>query len=133
MSYWTITFPGTADYLREVRRFTARMLRDVAGTADVVQVASELAANAVLHTASGQPEGTFTLHLATFANRWKVRVDDEGSTTTPHVLPVGGDDIPAGGGLAIVAGLSSAWGVLGDENRRAVWAEMPFPSKARHG
>jgi anti-sigma regulatory factor (Ser/Thr protein kinase) len=121
MSYVSIYFPGEAVYLSEVRRFTAKVLGDVPGVDDVVQIASELAANAILHTASGEEGGTFTLHLATFSDRWQVRVDDQGGETFPSVCTAGEDD-GAGRGLAVVAALSRCWGVLGDSYSRAVWA-----------
>ena len=134
MAYWSATYPATVDYLKGLRRFMRGMLRDVPGTNDVVQIASELAANAILHTASGEEGGTFTLHLATFSDHWHVRVDDQGGPNMPTVQPSAEATADAGRGLAVVAALSSAWGVLGDEYGRAVWAEIPFPdSEAHHG
>ncbi|WP_194904405.1 ATP-binding protein [Catenulispora rubra] len=114
-------------YLHEIRQLTAGMLQKTPGHEDVVQIVSELAANAILHTASGEPGGTFTIHLAAFTNRWQVRVDDAGSLTTPQVLPVAEDNVTAGGGLAIVAALASTWSVFGDQYGRAVLVEIPFP------
>lgn len=127
MSYWSVSFPGTTEYLREVRRFTAGALQKAFGSEDVVQVASELAANAILHTTSGQPGGTFTVHLAARPRLWQIRVDDQGAFTTPQIRPATANHLAAGG-LAIVAALSSAWGVIGDEYGRAVWAEISFPA-----
>jgi anti-sigma regulatory factor (Ser/Thr protein kinase) len=128
MSYVSIFFPGSAMYLSEVRRFTAKVLGDVPGVDDVVHVASELSANAIQHTASGEPGGTFTLHLAAFSDRWQVRVDDQGAPTFPRALSATElQNDEAGRGLAVVSELASTWGVLGDQYSRAVWAEVVFP------
>ena len=128
MSYVSISFPGTARYLSEVRMWTTKILGDVPEAADVVQIVSELAANAVLHTASGEEGGSFTLHIATYANRWQIRMDDHGGPTAPAVLTPATDD-EAGRGLAIVEALADAWGVVGDEYGRAVWAEVGIPEE----
>jgi hypothetical protein len=98
----------------------------------VVMAVSELAGNAIVHTASGEPGGQFVVHLAAFADRWQVRVDDEGSPNEPRVVVdlIDDDELgdsESGRGLAMVAAISKAWGVLGDRYARAVWAEIPYP------
>jgi hypothetical protein len=81
------------------------------------------------------------VRLEEFVDRWQVRVDDEGGPRVPHVclsrpieslddLDDFGDDLEAGRGLALVATVSSGWGVLGDQNARTVWAEILMPAKA---
>jgi anti-sigma regulatory factor (Ser/Thr protein kinase) len=133
MGYWSMTFPGEQQYLAEVRRFTSKMLGEKPGTDDVVLVASELAGNAIQHTDSGEPGGSFTLHLATFADHWTVRVDDAGGVSEPCVQLNDGFEDEAGRGLALVAAVSKSWGVLGDQYARAVWAEIPVPKEACRG
>lgn len=141
MSYWSRSFPGLPENLAEVRRFTQMVLGDAPGADLVVLAVSELAGNAIVHTASGAPGGQFAVHLAAFADRWQVRVDDEGSPTEPHVVVDGmADGVVADGidedtewdsesgrGLAMVASISRQWGVLGGRCARAVWAEIPYP------
>lgn len=132
MSYWSRSFPGLAEHLAEVRQFTQMVLGDAPGAELVVLAVSELAGNAIVHTASGAPGGQFVVHLAAFADRWQVRVDDAGSATEPHVVVDGIDgnadwDSESGRGLAMVASISEKWGVLGDRCARAVWAEIPYP------
>jgi len=135
MSYWSRSFPGLPEHLGDVRRFTRMVLGDAPGADLVVMAVSELAGNAIVHTASGAPDGQFVVHLAAFADRWKVRVDDEGSPSEPRVVvdaieedPEG--DSESGRGLAMVASISRTWGVLGDRCARAVWAEIPYPVAA---
>ena len=132
MSYWSRSFPGLAENLAEVRQFIQMVLGDAPGAELVVLAVSELAGNAIVHTASGAPGGQFVVHLAAFADRWQVRVDDAGSATEPHVVVDGMDaeddwDAESGRGLAMVASISRKWGVLGDRDARAVWAEIPYP------
>lgn len=138
MSYWSRSFRGIAECLSEVRHFTTAVLGDRPGVDLVVLAASELAGNAILHSASGDPGGQFVLHLAAFADRWQVRVDDAGGADVPRVCDTAGPldvegtadccGLPESGrGLALVAALSRNWGVLGDEYSRAVWAEIPHP------
>lgn len=138
MSYWSRSFPGLAENLSEVRQFTEMVLGDAPGAELVVMAVSELAGNAIVHTASGAVGGQFVVHLAAFSNRWQVRVDDEGSPTVPRVVVDGIQedsewDCESGRGLAMVAAISRKWGVLGDEFARAVWAEIPYPVRAESG
>jgi len=130
MPYYCITLPGSREYVHEARAWTEHVLGESQGADDVVLVASELATNAIRHTASGLPGGTFTLRLAAFTNRWRVRVDDAGGATEPQIQTVVDDEDEVGRGLAMVASLSSTWGVLGDCNARGVWAEIPIPPAA---
>jgi hypothetical protein len=132
MSYWSRSFPGLPEHLGEVRRFTQMVLGDAPGTELVVMAVSELAGNAIVHTASGAPDGQFVVHLAAFADRWKVRVDDEGSPSEPRVVVDAIEEDPewdseSGRGLAMVASISRKWGVIGGRCARAVWAEIPYP------
>lgn len=125
-----MTFDGCAESVGNARRFVAKAFGDCPG-ADVAQlVASELAGNAVKHSRSGQPGGVFTVHLAAFEDRWRIRVDDGGGPDEPSVKTEADQD-EAGRGLVLVAALSVEWGVLGDHYARAVWAEiLKLPERA---
>lgn len=141
MAYWSRSFEGLPEHLAVVREFTRTVIGESEGADLVELVASELAGNAIRHSESGRPEGQFTLHIATFLNRWHVRVDDNGGTTEPHVCtpPVikkakdldryGDEEVENGRGLALVEAVSSRWGVYGDKESRAVWAEIRIPGK----
>jgi len=142
VSYWSETFDGRPESASEVREFARKAIGDNEGADLVELVASELAGNAVRHSNSGEPGGQFTLHLAAFLNRWQVRVDDAGGLNVPHVcepkpiesiedLDAFGDEVEAGRGLALVAAISSRWGVLGDQTGRAVWVEILIPRAVR--
>jgi hypothetical protein len=73
-------FPGRRDQVGLARAVVARFLDGCPVAADVVLLVSELAANAVAHSASGQPGGTFTVR-ARIRNGGSVyaEVEDQGS------------------------------------------------------
>ena len=142
MPYWSKAFDGVPECVSEAREHTRKLLGDREGAVAVELVVSELAGNAVRHSDSGAPGGRFTVHLAGFYDRWQVRVDDEGGPNMPHVcVPVPmesakdldalGDEIEVGRGLTLVAAVSSAWGVLGDQAGRTVWVEILMPRIGR--
>lgn len=142
MPYWSKTFDGLPEHLTKVREFT-RLVAVGRDGADVVEmVASELAGNAIQHSASGRPGGKFILELADLRDGWQVRVVDEGGPQTPRLCPLAsiedaedldvlGDEVEAGRGLAMVAEVSSDWGVQGGQNSRAVWAKILIPDGPR--
>ena len=91
----TRSFPGQHSQIRQARHFIAAFLHGCPAAADAVLLASELCANAVTHSASGQPGGTFTLRAqAARDGRVHVEVEDQGSSwngnihaaTSPHGL-----------------------------------------------
>jgi two-component sensor histidine kinase len=127
VTYWSQSFDGLAERVADARRFAFKSLGDVPGVELVELVASELAANAVRHSYSGQPGGQFTLHLAAFDGGWRVRVDDAGGPSEPHIRVADAGKDEAGRGLALVAALSSDWGVIGDHYARGVWAKISTP------
>lgn len=127
-SYWTRTFDGLPEQVAEVREFVRRIVGDlVDGADDVELVASELAANAIRHSASGNPGGYFVVQVAAFSDAWHVRVTDQGSLGSPTPMDAEEAD-ETGRGLAVVIALTRAWGVIGGSaGHRTVWAEVPFP------
>jgi anti-sigma regulatory factor (Ser/Thr protein kinase) len=115
---------GEAAQVRAARRFVAELLGDDWPDVDAaVLLTSELAANAVLHSASGRPGGKFTVR-ATMQPRdylW-VEVEDEGGpwTQTPG-------DREAGHGLDIVRAIADDWGKDGGPvTGWIVWARVDW-------
>lgn len=138
MAYWARNFDGLPELVSEVRCFARQVVGDGAGADLVELVVSELASNAIRHSDSRRPAGTFTLHIGVFVDRWVVRVDDEGGPSEPYIctrpaiekvedLDECGDEMETGHGLAVVEAIASKWGVFGDERARAVWAEIQIP------
>jgi serine/threonine-protein kinase RsbW len=126
------SYPGRPDQVPRVRAFLARVLEGCPAAADVILLADELAANAVLHSHSGEPGGVFTVHVEACDGQWvRVGVEDEGGPTPPRlhtsVHAAGAKDTGEGGkGLQIVAALAGAWGVTGDVVARTVWFRLDW-------
>ncbi len=121
------TYPGRPDQVPEARAFVAAAVRDCAAADEVILMADEIAANAVLHSNSGQPGGVFTVRVEVCAGHWiQVLVDDGGSPKPPRLRETaqdgaGGIADPGGRGLRIVDELAEAWGVTGGVIGRTVW------------
>ncbi len=121
----TQTYPGRADQVPKVRAFVARAAAGCPAVDEVVLMADEIAANAVLHSRSGEPGGWFTVRVEVGAGQWVgVQVDDEGGPQPPRLRsgsPAGDGADGGGRGLRIVEVLADAWGVTGDVTGRTVW------------
>lgn len=115
-------FPGEAGQIREVRAFVAGTLGRSPAAEEAVLLASELAANAVVHTASGDG-GTFTVLLREDGGTVMVEVHDDGSETSPEAAPAGAPG-ESGRGLCLVDALAERWGHRGGREGRVVWFEV---------
>jgi anti-sigma regulatory factor (Ser/Thr protein kinase) len=118
------TFAGSPGEIRNVRDFVRQLLEGCPVVNDVILLASELATNAVRHTASGA-DGTFCVLVQAAGGRVRVEVHDMGSVTAPAVRH---SDPPreSGAGLAVVEAIASRWGFHGSQFGRVVWFEMDW-------
>lgn len=117
---YTASYPGRADQVRYVRRDLEKLLEDCPAADDIIACASELATNAVQHSRSRWPGGTFTLHVeVSWGDHVRIAVDDNGG---PWGETCSGPD--CGRGLLIVAGIAAQWGIAAPRDRasRTVWA-----------
>ena len=88
---------------------------------DLLSAATELASNAITHSASGQ-YGTFTMRVRT-APRWaRLEVTDQGTREGPPS--------PSNGwGLTIVGGVTDRAGTLTQlDGKRVAWCEVSWPA-----
>jgi anti-sigma regulatory factor (Ser/Thr protein kinase) len=119
-------FDGIPESVSEARRF-ARMLTTGHLLVDAVElVVSELATNAVEHTDTGKPGGSFVLEAEIYPAHVWVAVVDMGADTKPDPSP---DDpanttAVAGRGLFLVDALAATWGSEQVRVGRRVWAEI---------
>jgi serine/threonine-protein kinase RsbW len=120
---WRRVFAGDQAQLSTMRRWLEVLLPPCPARDDVVMVASELAANAILHTAS-RDTGSFAVEISWSTGSVQVGVADNGAPSGPRIVedPDGED----GRGLVIVRELSVGHGVSGDERGRLVWARVPW-------
>ena len=123
---WTRTFRGTPASVPEARRFVAELLAGCPARETLMTCVSELCANAIAHTASGDG-GVFIVEVDCPRDGVaRVAVTDEGADDVPAA---GALDLSAEGGrgLAMVAACTSRWGFAEAYPGRTVWAEASWP------
>ena len=118
---WRKVFRGEERQLSGVRRWLASLLPACPALDDVTLVATELASNAICHTASGQG-GSFTVEVTWWRSVVRIGVADGGGPAQPQVIEE--PDSERGRGLLLVSGLSLRTGVCGDQRGRLVWADL---------
>jgi len=120
------TFCGTPASVPDARRFVAELLVGCPARDVLMTCVSELCANAITHTASGDG-GMFIVSVAYPRDGVaRIAVTDEGGSSVPSV---GAFDMAAEGGrgLAMVAAYTSRWGWAEAYPGRTVWAEACWP------
>lgn len=141
-------FPGRADQVPQARHWVCAVLGTAGAVAvdDAVLVVSELATNALRHSASGSPGGKFAVVVQTAGDTVVLHVRDQGQRRT-HRVDDGthaADGDGHGHGMAVVAALSAAWGIAvadvacgntrdaGDPlaGGRCTWCRLPAPAGA---
>lgn len=119
-------FPGHASSVSQARRFVAGVLGEgFPGRDEVLLLVSEIAANAVRHSASGDG-GEFEVAVSVAGGLVRVEVGDQGGASEPRLTDEdsAADALTGGRGLRIVDALAAKWGHAGDELGRVVWFEM---------
>ncbi len=121
---WEHAYPGTTDQVRHVRAALRDYLSDCPVADDVIHLLSELSANAIVHSDSGQSGGTFTVRAHHFPDSYVWgEVEDQGSdwdgnlprsAIHPH-------------GLYFLQMLASAYGVERIRRVRIVWFRIDYP------
>ena len=119
----TATYPGSAEYVSAVRADLHALLADCPVADDVILCASELAANAALHSDSRQPGGTFTVRTMISPGHYvRIDVEDRGGLWEPAVSSPDRHH-----GLDILCALASDWDIEDDQVNRTVWAVFDWP------
>jgi serine/threonine-protein kinase RsbW len=122
----SVTYPGSPEHIRAVRADLRSLLRDCPMADDVILCASELAANAAIHSRSRLPGGTFTIRAKISHGDYAwIEVEDYGGPWTPAV-----SDPTRHYGLDIIRTLASDWGIEGDQTGRTVWAAFDWPEQS---
>lgn len=117
-------FTGHPAQVACARQFVRRTLADSAAADDAELLTSELAANAIQHTASGS--STFEVVICHRPATARIAVIDAGAPTVPAPATPGSLDA-SGRGLALVEALARQWGHQGNRRGRAVWFEIECP------
>jgi serine/threonine-protein kinase RsbW len=94
----------------------------VAETMELIDTFAEArGSDALRHTKSGQPGGTFTVEIARWDGTVAVAVTDEGAPSEPAVTDADGC-AETGRGLRTVSLLATRWGWFGNDRSRTVAA-----------
>jgi hypothetical protein len=119
-SAFTATLPGTPEAVVVARKLTRGALPGCPRIEDLLLAVSELANNAVIHSASGEG-GTFMVRVRTAPSWARAEIVDQGPAETPP-------QSHNGWGLAIVAGVTDLSGADVQPNgHRTAWAEVTWP------
>jgi serine/threonine-protein kinase RsbW len=123
---WTRTFRGMPASVPEARRFVAELLAGCPAREVLMTCVSELCANAIAHTDSGNG-GVFIVEVdLPRPGVARIAVTDEGGPSLPAARSL--DLMAEGGrGLAMVAACTSRWGYADAYPGRTVWAEACWP------
>ncbi|MFI1965838.1 ATP-binding protein [Streptomyces pathocidini] len=103
---WGLTCPGFPEEVSRARRWTRDILRGSPLAEDAELIVSELSANAILHTASGEACGSFHLALAVSPQVVALSVTDAGGTSTAPKAGHPDRDAVHGRGLGMVSALA---------------------------
>jgi anti-sigma regulatory factor (Ser/Thr protein kinase) len=109
----------------QARRFVRRALVGDHAAEDAALLTSELATNAICHTATGRG-GTFEIVIVRHPAIVRIAVIDAGALTVP-TLPAAGSLNASGRGLSLVEALARQWGHHGNRHSRTVWFELDCP------
>jgi serine/threonine-protein kinase RsbW len=119
----TATYPGDAQHIRAVRADLRKVLDDSPRADDAILCASELAANAALHSHSRLSGGTFTVQAIITPGRYtRIEVRDDGGPWNQAMV-----DPARHHGLDIVRAVADEWGIEGDHASRKIWARFDWP------
>lgn len=118
------TYPGTASQARAVRADLRGLLLGCPIADEVILCASELAANAALHSRSSRPGGTISVRAEICCgHQVRLEVSDDGG---PWIQPPTDPHRPHG--LDILAACAAAWGIKDTTTGRTVWAQLDWPT-----
>ncbi|MFE6721228.1 ATP-binding protein [Streptomyces albidoflavus] len=100
---WGLSCPGFPEEVSRARRWTRDILRGSPLAEDAELIVSELSANAILHTASGQTSGSFHLALAVSPQVIALSVTDEGGAGTAPKVDHQDQEAEHGRGLGMIS------------------------------
>ncbi|MFW5419784.1 ATP-binding protein [Nocardiopsis sp. CNT-189] len=142
---YSTTFAGLPGQVRAARTWLDHLLAQPAappGAGHARPTAclllSELATNALRHTASGAPGGLFSVIATVDASHLRVSIHDQGGPNipAPPAAALRGDADQAllscsGRGLLLVAALATTWDTRPAPTGRTVWFELALATGVR--
>ena len=122
---WVHPYPGTIDQVRRVRAAVRELLGESPVADDAVHLLSELSANAIAHSDSGNRGGEFTVRVQHLPDScvWG-EVEDQGSTWDGNLSRSASHPH----GLYLLERLASDCGVERIMRVHVVWFRIDYPS-----
>ena len=118
-----LTYPGGTEHVRAVRADLRVVLQECPRADDVILCASELAANAAMHSRSRLLGGTFIVRATVSTDLYaRIEVQDDGGPWNQGMI-----DPTRHHGLDIVRAVADEWGIDGDHTTRTIWARFDWP------
>ena len=118
-----LTCPGGTEHVRAVRADLRVVLQECPRADDVILCASELAANAAMHSRSRLLGGTFIVRATVSTDLYaRIEVQDDGGPWNQGMI-----DPTRHHGLDIVRAVADEWGIDGDQTSRTIWARFDWP------
>ena len=115
-----LTYPGGTEHVRAVRADLRVVLQECPRADDVILCASELAANAAMHSRSRLLGGTFIVRATVSTDLYaRIEVQDDGGPWNQGMI-----DPTRHHGLDIVRAVADEWGIDGDYTSRTIWAQF---------
>ncbi|MFF5023827.1 ATP-binding protein [Streptomyces collinus] len=121
---WGLSCPGFPEEVSRARRWTRDILRGSPLAEDAELIVSELSANAILHTASGQAYGSFHLAVAVSAQVVALSVTDDGGAGTAPQVEHRDQEAEHGRGLGMVSAIAHRVVVHDSDQGHTVTAEL---------
>jgi anti-sigma regulatory factor (Ser/Thr protein kinase) len=118
-------FPGRPEQIAYARDFTRRVLGPSPVLDEAVLLVSELATNAIEHTATAD-QGSFQVTIYQGESSLLIAVTDDGSDNVPTPGHQADTLAEAGRGLELVELIADCWDYCGDDHGRTVWFELSW-------
>jgi serine/threonine-protein kinase RsbW len=125
--WWARDFPGGTDQARQARHWIADLLPQCDPLDDLLLLAGELCANAVVHTRSGEPGGRFSVAVEWTPEAARIVIGDQGWPESTAISAKAGGTAwtqESGRGLWLVDQLADDWGTATHCAGRVVWADV---------
>ncbi|MFF4777564.1 ATP-binding protein [Microtetraspora fusca] len=118
-------FIGHPRSVSAVRRFVQDALAGLDHLDEATLLVSEAATNAIVHTASGDAGGMFTVEVEVQAQVFRVAVRDAGGASSLPTVRAPREDRTGGRGMDIIARTAQRWDWRPDGAGTVVWFEFP--------
>jgi anti-sigma regulatory factor (Ser/Thr protein kinase) len=126
----SLTITGRPENVSATRAFVRRTLgADHACTDSAVLLASEMCANSIQHSQSGDG-GEITISVIAVPGGIRVEVADQGGPSVPALRPAGlgqPGTAESGRGLQMVDALAARWDYAQDATGTVTWFELAVP------